>query len=190
MTPAPPVSITPDAGGTPVAPAPVVARYDGVLSLTMERSQFVVLDDQRSRENRTRFASTPGFSSAAAPAATAGIRQLLIARLAAALEFGSDLALHSATELEAAIDERWNSVAELRQTRALGRSTDVYERIAVEGLVRADGTAEWGYSYGSGGRALPIPRRAASKAERIEPRSDYELYIQNQMRADLLRMLA
>jgi hypothetical protein len=155
-------------------PAPVVARYDGVLSLTMERSQFVVVDDARARTSRSEFTSSPGYSSAPHPSASASIRQLLIGRLLAVLEFGSDIRASSLTELEQAIDGRWG-------TQPLGRATDTYERVTVEGLVRADGTAEWGYTIGGGGRELPISRQPA-------PRSEFELYIQNQMRADLMRL--
>jgi hypothetical protein len=186
MTPRPPVSATPNAGSIGVAPSPVIARYDGVLSLSMERSAFTIVDERRAARNRLRFTSSPDFSATPALGPNAGIEQLLKARLVAVLEFGSDLPANSHADLVAAIDQRWQGVAQARHARDRGETADAYERVRVEGVIRADGTAEWGYTFGSEGVALPVQNRSASGSNSVAPRSEFERYIQNQMRADLL----
>lgn len=168
--------------GTPTAPKPgVVARFDAVVSARPERWSLTVLDRTLAEHSRSSLAAKttysqwppPGFeklSMAAAP-----IEQVLLARLKAALDFGTDLAAPTPEALDMAITRTWPGVA----------ADGSYERVIAEAEVYASGEVEWGYSHG-GNAAPPLPVESMSGVSPPNGKTALDAYVQNQLRLAVL----
>jgi hypothetical protein len=154
-----------------------------VLVLDIERSDFAVIEAAVPGIAPGTFDDTPGFSDDPAPAPSAPLAEKLLRRLLSVFGFGAGLPASSPAELSAQIDQRWANLAAMRGQRAAGQATPAFGRIAVEGLVRTDGRAEWSYQRGGNGIPLPLPGNDATGA------TEFDRYVQNQVRLDLLRTL-
>jgi len=155
----------------------VVARYQAIVSLDVEQAALRIVDKDLAERNRGRFSTTPGFSADPPPPADASIETLLMRRLLSVMGFRSEIRALSAKQARAALSRRWPDV---ETHRARGAAND-FERIVAEGVIRADGTAEWGYTHGlPNGDPLPISATANGGG------SELDRYVQGQLQAALL----
>ena len=181
----------PIAHDPPPPPAPLIARYDAVVSLQVERSALTVVDRAGAEANRPHLASGPGFGTgppAGAPAASGwnriSIETVCVARMKATLDFGAELVGDTREQLAMAIDDRWSDLASARSARASGRATPNYERIAAEVLLREDGQVEWAYTRRDDGAVpLPVPGVLSNG------RTVLDSYVQNLLRLELMKAL-
>jgi len=171
---------TPVSGSQGPAPpaAPVVAKYQAIVSLDVEQAALVMVDKDLAERNRGRFTDTPGFSADPPPPADASIETLLMRRLLSVMGFRSEIRASSAEQARAALSRRWPDVG----THLASRAANNFERIVAEGIIRADGTAEWGYTHGlPNGDPLPISATANGGA------SELDRYVQGHLQAALLK---
>jgi hypothetical protein len=178
-----PQSGTPAPGshGPDPAEAPVVAKYQAMVSLDVEQAALVIVDKDLAERNRERFTDTPDFSSDPPPPVNASIEALLMRRLLSVMGFRSEIRASSSEQARAALAERWPDV-ETQRARVQQRGVaNRFERIVAEGVIRADGTAEWGYTHGlANGDPLPISATANGGA------SELDRYVQGQLQIALL----
>jgi hypothetical protein len=172
--------------------APALAHYDAVLSVDMDRDALTIVDRQLAEQSRTELARAPGY--AAWPPAPLGpetdlstlsVEALVLARMKAVLDFGAKLAGSSGTALRTAIANEWSVLNTARQARAAGTTSPNYERIRAQVTVRADGSAEWGYSR-TATSAQPLPLSGVQP----DGRTSLDAYVQNQLRAAIADKLA
>lgn len=167
--------------GPDPAEAPVVAKYQAVVSLDVEQAALVIVDKDLAERNRERFTDTPGFSSDPAPPANASIEVLLMRRLLSVLGFRSEIHAWSSGQARAALARRWPDVETQRARVQQRGAANRFERIVAEGVIRADGTAEWGYTHGlANGDPLPISASANGGA------TELDRYVQGQLQVALL----
>jgi hypothetical protein len=154
------------------------------MALEVERSEFTVIDSAATAITPGTFDVTPDFSNDPAPAASAPLGEKLLRRLLSVFNFGAGPAAASVADLSAQVDGRWPKLAELKARRASGEATPAFERIAVEGLVRIDGTADWSYQRGfANGAGLPLQSAEVGGA------TELDRYVQNHVRLDLMQRL-
>ena len=178
-----PQSGTPASGsrGPDPAESPVVAKYQAIVSLDVEQAALVIVDKDLAERNRERFTDTPGFSADPPPPADASIDRLLMRRLLSVMGFRSEIRASSSGQARAALVRRWPEVETQRVRMQQRGAANRFERIVAEGVIRADGTAEWGYTHGlANGDPLPISANANDGA------SELDRYVQGQLQAALL----
>lgn len=164
---------------------PALAHYDAIVSVDVERDSLTIVDPPLAQQSRADLARAPGY--AAWPPAPLGpqtdlsmlsVEALVLARMKAVLDFGAKLAGSSGTALRAAIATEWSVLDRARQARAAGTTSPNYERIRAQVTVRADGSAEWGYSR-TATSAQPLPLSGIQ----ADGRTSLDAYVQNQLRA-------
>jgi hypothetical protein len=168
--------------------AATVVSYVAVVGIQVERAELLVEPGADPEKARQAAAMPPAWLEEwpppelrAAELASLSVETLSLAKLAALFDFNAELTAREPDAIDAQIAERWPQIAKAAADTAGER----FERAVVDAAVRADGTAIWGYVWeGSGGRALPtLPQPAAAK------RGEYEVFLQNLIRADLRRRL-
>lgn len=172
MTP----NLSSDSSAAP--PASVVARYTAVVSGRIERSELQIVDQAGLTASRPALEADPGFAPWPAHAVRLSDEGLVAARLKALFDFGAQLPDGDDDTTTRAMHQRWPLLKKLKGSEAL-------ERIEVTALVRADGTAEWGFERSDANRAaLPIP-----DGEVVVGRPELDLYVQNMVRRGLRRRI-
>jgi hypothetical protein len=171
----------------PREPASVVS-YVAVVSVQVERAEVRVEPGADEARIRSAAALPPGWVEewppaelrdtdlGALPLATVGL-----AKLAALLDFNAELDAYAPDDIDEEITRRWPQVGQA----VVDARGERFEQAVVEASVREDGTAVWGYTWaGAGGR--PLPQFAQPDAAK---RGEYEVFLQNVVRADLRRRL-
>ena len=171
----------------PTIPTTVVS-YVAVVGIRVERAEVRVEPGADPAKARQAAAMPPAWVEEwpppelrASELSSLSAETLSLAKLAALFDFNAELTAREPDEIDAQIAERWPQIAKAAVDSAGKR----FERAIVDAAVREDGTATWGYVWeGDGGRTLPtLPQPAAAK------RGEYEVFLQNLIRADLRRRL-
>jgi hypothetical protein len=172
----------------PKNPATVVS-YVAIVGIQVERAELRVEPSADPDRARQAAGVPPAWVEEWPPAelrsselSSLPAETLALAKLAALFDFNAELTAREPDEIDAEIAERWPQIAKAAADAAGER----FERAVVDAEVREDGTAVWGYVWeGTGGRPLPsFPEPDAAK------RGEYEVFLQNRVRADLRRRLA
>lgn len=172
------MSAQPSRSTDEVPAAPVVARYAAIISGRIERSELQVVDSPTLKANRETLETDPGYAPWPPRAKRLTDEGLIAARLKALFDFGAQLPDGDEETSIRVINERWPRLKRLK-------GTELLQRVEVTALVRADGTAEWGFERKDPTRApLPIPEE-----EVVDGRPEIDLYVQNMVRRDLRRRI-
>lgn len=162
-----------------------VVTYTAVVSLSLERSSISFADGVPREALAEALARPPAWTldpwSPPRGGTDRDLTSIALSKMKAVLDFRAGLEANSASEIRAALQDRFPAVAS--GSRNIGSTGERFKSFVVEAAVYANGEADWGF-------ITPAAGIDPSGMRSDDADGDLRIFLQNTVRADIVERLA